>query len=426
MPARRFTGNIAAAALAALLAAGCGSGKPAPREPVAPETIAWGPAVGGLQVGLETSRNAFVAGEPLSFKAHLRNVGDAAKDASGLLFDDIVFESRAGGVSRRARWTGPSAPPPLPPPPPLDAGRALEFDVVLGGEFWRFEAASPAPRDAPAAPIRSLGPGRYSVRAGSKAGRIISGPVEIEILPKAGAPAKPAIAWGPATDGLQAGLVALGSRDGVQDWDLDYMTCPECTRAPGAIRKKKTCPECGRNEVLAPRERLCRECACRLRCCSGCRRPFVPGNVFLDGEPIVLETRLRNVSPGDISIYGDFTEAGRWNMVFEPVGGAAPLKAVPPLIRADYVDVKVPAGGEYAAHLQLFLKYEAWSFQDAREPAAGGEKTEPRKTLPPGKYRVTLSYPWARKKADGEWTESLLRAGPVEIEVRPKAAAADD
>jgi RNA polymerase sigma factor (sigma-70 family) len=157
----------------------------------------------------------FAEGEPLVFEIHLRNVGEEPKTVVNLppSFGGLLFKPSGGGLPRQARYSGP-VPSMYWGHQQLVKGGQVAFVVKCGGDAnWQFEDATPAPRDATAAPVKLLPAGRYTVTALYKAviidkgfwrGEAPTGAAEIEIRAKGAAVAK----GGEAVNGLSLRLEA--------------------------------------------------------------------------------------------------------------------------------------------------------------------------------------------------------------------------
>jgi len=215
----------AAVALAGLLAAGCGD-QPATTKPVPPPAppapprpqpasaaVAWGQEVNGVQAGLSAKSNALEASQPIDFVVHVRAVGGKdvqLRDARWQGGWHWIFSPSAGGTA----WSADRL--------EADAHLLMNLQLAEGKEQvlpfrfaepeWRFEDArwdevppGPLPADSPfnkmkfAEPVKALPPGKYTVTASYEHpehrggdcpywhGQVTTGPVEIEIKPKAAA-----------------------------------------------------------------------------------------------------------------------------------------------------------------------------------------------------------------------------------------------
>jgi hypothetical protein len=137
------------------------------------------------------SKQVIEAGAPISVELRLKNVGNkelkllAAGSESGW---DLLLRPKDGGVPRRSCYWAPDTL--LPVPVTLANGQEKAAHLTYDGR-WTFVEAS---YRGPFSEYTPLPPGRYAMTAshacsdqpdGSWAGKITTGPVEIEIV-KAG------------------------------------------------------------------------------------------------------------------------------------------------------------------------------------------------------------------------------------------------
>jgi hypothetical protein len=223
-------------------------------------------------------------------------------------------------------------------------------------------------------------------------------PVVAQAEPKGLPPPTPAtndtatIAWGAVTNELQAGLVPLG---GITGW------------------KGFLCPNHPPGTKLQP---ISSAIAARNRHCVGCVALKPWSATFIEGEPMRMELHVRNLAKEERSLY-DALHGGKWDFIFTPVGGGAPLEAYWGVEDArkqeSIVFIRLSVGEQNAVELELG---EKWDFRDPK-----GARRVPR-TLPPGKYTVTASYAHReheQAKPCPYW-HGTVTTGPVEIEIRQK------
>jgi hypothetical protein len=224
---KRELGGIAAAALFALAAAGCGGGEARPKATLKPKAtvqpkvtkvptvkpkatpaatnIAWGEAVDGLQAGLEMKQRAIALGGPISFIVHVRNLGAkpvTLGDGQAPEKWHSVFTPLGGGTAYESAWI----------PNPGDR-RLMPLTVAPGAEE-RVALEISAPKFVgikKQGVFSCLPPGRYALT--SSYTPVTTGSVEIEIVaPRVVETAKPAATKPPASAPPAAPLTEAEAR----------------------------------------------------------------------------------------------------------------------------------------------------------------------------------------------------------------------
>jgi RNA polymerase sigma factor (sigma-70 family) len=225
--------------------------------------------------------------------------------------------------------------------------------------------------------------------------------------------------WGQASNGLQAGLVPLGSRDG-KDWAYPW-GCSECKRKGRlGTGKLSACRVCKTRKTGA--SFCCKSCALARRVCAGCGRARPSSATFVAGRPLTFEIHLRNTGKGVLKVLGSTGDIDWLPRVVARKGGAAWIgrfhapgaggPGMPVRREISPKDRKV-----------LLVTWGTGTRRLDREPAprlSPLREAPPPKPIPPGRYLVTFTHRNATRA--GHWSGEIV-AGPLEIEIRAKGAA---
>lgn len=317
----------------------------------------------------------------------------------------------------------------------LSAGSAqgvrekFEFDVSRDGKaVGAVKVVSVEEKQCTAEIASVTGEIKVGDAARTRFGTVLSGPGAKPGAPAAG---EARIAWGEAVDGLQAGLVPLGG-GAAADWGRDWL-CAKCfktvmeiqaARGPGDGPGKPPveCSLCGQkkawvistfgNAPVSLTHKVCPSCATAKRVCQGCGAAKPWGATFVEGDALAFEYHLRNV--GDAALRALNAGPTKWQLTFVPKGGgvtrAARYAPQVPAFGTEWAPIPLAAG----QHTVIAAAIDGnWQFDDATLERSA--VPAPIKHLPAGRYTVAATYPGGK-----------ATTGAVEIEIRPKGAAASE
>jgi len=226
------------------------------------------------------------------------------------------------------------------------------------------------------------------------------------------------IHWGKVVNGLQAGLVPLGSRD-VKDWAYSW-GCSECKRKGRlGTGKLSACRVCKTRNTGAGF--CCKSCALARRVCAGCGRARPSSATFVAGRPMGFELHYRNPGKKAVSLYdAGYVRRPRWS--FSSHDGKRSWVAF--CITKDDraaggVNLHLPPGG---TAVEVRSLNGEWRFA---ERLPGGRRGPENRSLPLGKYVMTATYTWGESTGGkpapttrARFWQGEATAGPVEIEIK--------
>lgn len=170
--------------------------------------------------------------------------------------------------------------------------------------------------------------------------------------------------------------------------------------------------------------KFCERCALARRVCRGCGALRAPGARFIEGEPIELEFRFKNLGDKDLVLW-DAGHISQWRFEFVPKGGGATLIGhYDTGIEEDRtdVDISVPQQTAGTRILQIGARCV---FDTTGQGSVLMKDPKVLRFLPPGRYTMIASYEhpavFEEREQQGLWHGKLV-TGPVVIEVRAKAA----
>ncbi len=388
------------------------------------EGVKAGEAAGELPAVLAKLSESFGAkGVPRSFFAEdehfvpavrLRNVGKK----------DISFPNHPAWLTRLELAGENTAPDVTCGPAPLNGATPRTFSLAAGAEieFPMWSGLAKAFRDKPggsryAAGSNGFPPGKYSMTVVCAHpehkddacphwhGQAVSPPVKIEVRPDA---AK--VAWGPLAEDMQLGLLLRGAA-AEGGWARPRL-CPNCTprkqNDPAGV-----CRGCGRVTASAY-QRFCEACAEAKSLCQGCGAAQPSGGTFVEGEPIEFEARFRNFGGADVVLH-DAGHVSQWRFEFVPKSGGEKLIGhYNTGWKEDRRNFPVVVARRSVAACVLGIGPRC-VFEISGEALSLTTTPKSFTCLPPGRYQMTATCNDAVLS---------LTAGPVEVEITPKVAAA--
>ncbi|GEM_PF-2141731 len=233
-------------------------------------------------------------------------------------------------------------------------------------------------------------------------------------------PKAPQIAWGQISNGLEVGLVPIGSAWGM--W-LQPFQCPGCIRTDPRRDGGAKCVGCGPQDLPLFKAGICPSCAAASRVCEICGKGKPAGNEFNERGSLAFELHFRNAGDAPITLFAP-ESAAHWTFAFKPGTDSDVARrssqAAGPAPTVLHGGAVLPKGRHGA--VLLWADPGHWKFEDDRRDEPLRRAAADR--LAAGPYTVVATYEhaaghegagkcpcWHGKASSGEATINIIGDG---------------